>query len=261
MLQREDGVAEAASRQLANGSARSVKEAEDLIASLTGVLSARIVTSAAGEVEEVHVLTTEEISPKLTVRNVESALRAHFDLRLDHRKISVAQTSRESAENSKQEPENAAEPEVSMPLFVERQVPAREGRILFLGYRSDAADGHRTRFTVALEWSGERVTGEATGPTLPRLRADTIATATLRAVEGALGREAEEVGEREISLVLDGVKIVEISDRQFALVAVHALAGRQIVQLSGSAPVGESQDHAVILATLKATDRWVRGQV
>lgn len=60
--------------------------------SLQGVVSARIVARPGGDVEEVHMLTTAEVRPKQTVRNVESALLAHLDLSVDHRKISVAQT-------------------------------------------------------------------------------------------------------------------------------------------------------------------------
>src|SRR5882724_7500850 len=70
-----------------------VKRAENLITSLTGILSARVVVTPQGEVSEVHVLTLSDIQPKQTVRNIESALMAQLGLKIDHRKISVAQTS------------------------------------------------------------------------------------------------------------------------------------------------------------------------
>jgi hypothetical protein len=69
-----------------------VKRAENLITGLTGVLSARIVVTPLGEVSEIHVLTTSDVQPKQVVRNVESALMAQLGMKLDHRKISVAQT-------------------------------------------------------------------------------------------------------------------------------------------------------------------------
>src|ERR687887_152395 len=69
-----------------------VKRAENLITSLTGVLSARVVVTPLGEVSEIHVLTTSEVQPKQVVRNIESALLAQLGMKLDHRKISVAQT-------------------------------------------------------------------------------------------------------------------------------------------------------------------------
>ena len=70
----------------------TIQEAERLLLSLKSVVSARVVTRPGGEVEEIHLLTTDEVRAKQTVRNVESALLAHLDLEVDHRKISVAQT-------------------------------------------------------------------------------------------------------------------------------------------------------------------------
>ena len=69
-----------------------VKRAENLIAGLTGILSARVVVTPLGEVSEIHVLTSSEIQPKQVVRNIESALMAQLGVKIDHRKISVAQT-------------------------------------------------------------------------------------------------------------------------------------------------------------------------
>lgn len=77
--------------------------------SLPGILSVRIVARPGGEIEEVHLLTTTEVSAKQTVRNVESALKARFHLEVDHRKISVAQTS--DPPPPKKEPE--ASPKIS----------------------------------------------------------------------------------------------------------------------------------------------------
>ena len=69
-----------------------MKRVENLITGLTGVLSARVVVTPLGEVSEVHVLTTSSIAPKQVVRNIESALMAQLGFKIDHRKISVAQT-------------------------------------------------------------------------------------------------------------------------------------------------------------------------
>ncbi len=69
-----------------------IRRAEVLLTSLNGVLSARVVTTPTGEITEVHILTEPGLTPKQTVRNVESALLAQLGIKLDHRKISVAQT-------------------------------------------------------------------------------------------------------------------------------------------------------------------------
>src|SRR5215470_12524731 len=69
-----------------------VRRAENLLTSLEGVLSARVVTTPLGEVSEIHVLAQSGLAPKQIVRNIESALLAQLGLRVDHRKISIAQT-------------------------------------------------------------------------------------------------------------------------------------------------------------------------
>ena len=94
----------------------TIHEAEGLLLSLKGVVSARLVTRPGGEVEEVHLLTTDEVKPKQTVRNVESALLAHLDLEVDHRKISVAQTKERLPEPA--EPERAV---ILLPGTCQRQ--------------------------------------------------------------------------------------------------------------------------------------------
>ena len=72
------------------GSVLPIKRAEELLSTLPGIIAARIIAGDSGAVDEIHVLTTADLSPKQTVRNVESALIAHLGMRVDHRKISVA---------------------------------------------------------------------------------------------------------------------------------------------------------------------------
>ena len=56
---------------------RVAEQAEELIRTLPGVVSVRVVEDSDGSVQEIHILTTTEISAKQTVRNVESAMFAH----------------------------------------------------------------------------------------------------------------------------------------------------------------------------------------
>jgi len=78
------------SSSLIAGSVLPIRRAEELLATLPGVIAARIIANETGAVDEIHELTTAEITPKQTVRNIESALIAHLGMRVDHRKISVA---------------------------------------------------------------------------------------------------------------------------------------------------------------------------
>jgi len=101
------------------------REAEELLGSLKGVLSARVVARGDGAVEEVHILTTDEVSPKQTVRNVESALLARYDVTLDHRKISVAQT---TARPPAREPRLKPAREVDEPATI-AELPLRRPKL------------------------------------------------------------------------------------------------------------------------------------
>jgi hypothetical protein len=88
------------------GSVLPLRRAEELISTLPGVLSVRVVPGFSGDVEEIHVLATSEVVPKNMVRNIESALIAQLGLRVNHRKISIAQSL---------DPARAADPSQSMP--------------------------------------------------------------------------------------------------------------------------------------------------
>ena len=189
------------------------------------------------------------------MRNVESALLAHFDLEIDHRKISVAQTKNPPASAGSDAP--AANGSPLKPVV--RPLPTgAESRILFVGHQIETQRSQRVRMVVSVEWQGQQFKGEATGPDVARGRLDAIAHATLGAVEAAM-TATRSTG--DFNLTLDGVKVMDAFDRNYVLVSVHALSGRQVTHLAGSAVVEDTPDKAVIMASLQATDRWVRGRI
>ncbi len=229
----------------------TIQRAEQLLQSLKGVVSARVVARPGGEIDEIHLLTTDEVNAKQTVRNVESALLAHLDLEVDHRKISVAQTK-----------ERPQEPEASqVPVMLHPEPEPSERRMLFQGHQTETERSRRVRHRVEIEWLDARYTGEASAADLPRARLEAVGKATLSAVEAALAAEMEEGAAPSFTLALDGVKVVDAFDRTFALVSVHAISGRKVTALAGATVVEDSPDRATILATLQATDRWVRGRI
>lgn len=243
--------------------AQGIQRAERLLKSLTGIVSARMVASPGGEIQEIHVLTNEEVAPKQTVRNVESALLAELGIEVDHRKISVAQTKEPpraaaSAKTAAPPPAGPASAEDSRIL---QAMPSRvpEERILFVGHQVETQRSHQVKMRVVLEWRGARFEGDAVGAELPRARLETIARATLRAVESVLRAGTD--GNEKFSLALDGVRVMDVFERQYVLVSIHGITGRDVTALSGAGGVNDAPDRAVILATLQATDRWVRGRI
>ena len=219
--------------------------------SLQGVVSARVVARPGGEIDEVHMLTTDEVRPKQTVRNVESALLAQLDLNVDHRKISVAQTTESTASQL---------PDPVLPVQLLAEPTARESRLLFYSHQAETERSNQVKHRVEVEWLGETYVGEARAADLPRPKLEAVAQATLQAIEAAL-RSKQGDGRREVTLSLDGVRIIDAFERKFVLVSVHAISGRDMARLAGTTVSDESTDRAAILATLQATDRWVRGLV
>jgi hypothetical protein len=231
----------------------TIQRAEDLLGSLPGILSVRIVARPGGEIDEIHLLTTTEVSAKQTVRNVESALKARFHLEVDHRKISVAQTS--------DPPPPKEEPEVRTPVLIEKIAPRLGARILFRRHQVEMERARMVKVAVSLEWDGEEYVGDAIGTDLSRARHETVARATLSATQKIVNTLHEGSPKPEVTLSLDGVRIVEAFDRSYVLVGINAICDRDVAHLAGATTADDTSDRAVILATLQATDRWVRGRL
>lgn len=238
-----------------SGNRWTIDSVEKLLQSLTGVVSVRLVAKPGSDIEEIHLLTTEEVTAKQTVRNVESALLAHFDLSVDHRKISVAQTKTPPVSAVAEAPRSTGAP---LKPVVRPLPTSPESRVLFVGHQVESERSQRVRMVVSVDWQGQRFEGEASGPDVARGRLDTMANATLTAVEAAVGSSD---GATDFNLTLDGIKVVDAFDRTYVLVSVHALSGRRVTNLTGSAIVTDTAEKAVIMASLQATDRWVRGRL
>ena len=251
------------SSPLIAGSVLPIKRAEELLATLPGVIAARIIASDNGAVDEIHVLTTSEVTPKQTVRNIESALIAHLGMRVDHRKISVATTlesqpSRESKDAAREKEKEreakivaeaaaiAAAATPVLPVKLERV----SGRLLYfedVEVRRSRAKGIACR--VTLKKGDETFVGEAEGMENERSRIELAARAALQALAQA------EPSDR--ALALDGVRLIEAFDREFVFVGVTARFARTSALLTGSCEIRESAETASVLAVLDATNRWI----
>ena len=245
------------SSPLIAGSVLPIKRAEELLATLPGVIAARIIASDNGAVDEIHVLTTSEVTPKQTVRNIESALIAHLGMRVDHRKISVATTletqpSREAVREAAREKEAKAAADAAATTAAAAAVKLERlnGRLLYfedVEVRRSRAKGIACR--VTLKKGDESFVGEAEGMENERSRIELAARAALQALAQA------EPSDR--ALALDGVRLIEAFDREFVFVGITARLGRTSALLTGSCEIRESAETASVLAVLDATNRWI----
>ena len=228
-----------------------LKRAEELLASLPGVVSARIVASPSGAVDEIHLLTTDEVQPKQTVRNVESALLAHLGMRVSHKKISVATTTEPGLRKSGEFASVATPlPATAMPVVPAPVVEERKSRRLYfedVEVRRSRSLGVACR--VTLRKGEETFVGEADGMENERQRIELAARAALAAIAAAEGDSR--------TLGLEGCRLIEAFDRQFVFAGISARFGRDNQLLTGSAEVRESPEQSAVLAVLDATNRWV----
>jgi hypothetical protein len=211
-----------------------VRRAENLLTSLQGVLSARLVVSPLGEVEEVHILTQGGTPPKQVVRNVESALLAHLGLRVDHRKISVAQT-------AEVRPIEALDQEAV-------RVQALRRGVLFNRIEFAGGTAGRIGLTVSLQYLDEELSGGAEAVDNARARMQASARATVTALEKLVARGTLEV---------EGVQMVEAFGRRYVMAGVLVAENRGSYLLTGTCELAESPERAAVLAVLDATNRWL----
>src|SRR3954447_13271723 len=163
------------------GTLLPIERAEELLQTLPGVLNVRIVSGQTGEVSEVHILTTNELSPKQTVRNVESALLAHLGMRVSHKKISVA-TSTDPNAKPVEMPVRSGE---VVSVAMGPQPPRR--RIYFEDVEVRRSRTRGVTCRVTLRKGDQTFVGEAEGMENERLRIELAARATLTAMQQAEG--------------------------------------------------------------------------
>ncbi len=240
------------------GSVLPIKRAEELILTLPGVISARIIAGDSGAIDQIHVLTTSELTPKQMVRNIESALIAHLAMRIDHRKISVATTSETKPkllEQESRQPQVAVPPPAAQPAEREQSAASapRTGPFARRLYFEDVeVRGSRSKglsCRVTLRKGNSSYIGEALGIEGDRSRVELAARATLLAIADADNREGQ--------LGVQGVKVFDAFDRTFVFVAVSVRSGRDNKVLTGSVEMRESAESAGVLAVLDATNRWI----
>jgi len=229
------------------GSVLPIQRAEELLGTLPGVISARIMASPNGAVEEIHVLTTDEVAAKQTVRNVESALIAHLGMRVSHKKISVATSSdgRPRIVDAPVSPRTT--PAGGIEAVTDAETPRRRLYFEDVEVRRSRSKGVACR--VTLRKGDQTFVGESEGLENERLRIELAARAALTAIALAEGNSRV--------LGLEGCRVVEAFEREFVFVGVTTRKGRETALMTGSAEIRESPETASVLAVLDATNRWI----
>jgi hypothetical protein len=237
-----------------------LRKIERLLVGLEGVGSLKIVPDGHGGIDEVHVLSASDLSPKQIVRNIESALLAEFGMQIDHRKISIARTRAPEispaqamrAQKLLEEQEAALAAAAREPVPVPAPEPAFPPRTVLKDIHMERLAGREFSCRVEIVRDDETFVGEAEGPDFERSRMEVAAAACLEALLQS--------GGPDVHLSLQGVSMLHSMGRTFVVIAVGAGIGRRAQSLSGIATVEDSVEEAAVLAGMMATNRWLEGR-
>jgi hypothetical protein len=233
----------------------TISELEAALGQIAEVRAARIVASADGRIDEIHVLGLPGKAPKQLVRDVESTLIAGFGITVDRRKISIAQIGiaerpaapvqiapvRDLQPDFDPEPEAESDPETITGS-------ATGTRLRVLGVNSDS-DSLRVSVRVRIDRDGTETTGEASGPAGTNMRQRLVAEATLHAVEAS----CEVPG----GYAVEEVAVTMLGGRQVAVCSIVTVTAEGEEALSGSAIVRHTVESATVRATLDALNRRI----
>lgn len=202
------------------------REYEAMIRRIKDVISARVMFSPDGAIEEIHVLASGTRNAKQLVRDVESSLIAQ-GVAVDHKKISVA-------------------------LLTPEPVEAAGGRARILSFAL-ARSGRSVEARVRLEFRGTSAEGVAQGPSTVGGRNRAVAEATLSAVQRFIKAPCE--------LFLEDCGLVQVGNRRVATVCVVEFDAQDERTLLGSCLCRQDEVESIIRATLDAVNRrlslWV----
>lgn len=199
-------------------------EVEHALTTVPGVLGARLVPGFEREVDELHVLTTLDRSPKQTVRDLQTVLMARFGVPTDHRVVSVVQ-------------------------LEEQRVGGALANRVTIDTVGVTHAGLEVRAEVALHSGEDHLVGSGDGPSTTQGRQRAVGRATLDALRPLLG---------ETHVVeLQGSEILEVLGNRVAVSLVQFRTGRGEHTVAGSAIVRDATEDAIVRSVLDALNRTI----
>ncbi len=210
---------------------KRAEEMRQLICQLQGVVAAQVVLDEKGDLAEIHILSESERSPKQLVRDVESAIQAQLGVRVDHKKVSVAQVDR------------------NKDVSILPRAPTR----IELSKIDLSVSGLDCQARVSLSRNGTESCGAAAGYSSKESLLRLTASATSNAVKQFLGEACW--------LLVEDVVSLSLVKREVVLVLLVLVTPESSVELVGAAIVRRSLQEAAASATLNAINRYLAPSV
>ena len=201
----------------------ALMDMEKIMNSIEGINSSKVIYNDYGQIEEIHIIADQNRGAKQISRDIQSLLVAKFDMRVDHKKISVAQICSDDK--------------------VERSHRFSIGAI---GY---CLADNLVEIKVLLKKDGKEfestVQGTNTRNNIYRL----FVQATLECVHASLHRN-------DVFLVEDIAK-VNVAKQEVINIAIEYISGTTEELLVGCAVLKKDDYEAIVKATLDAVNRKV----
>jgi hypothetical protein len=195
---------------------------EKHIVKLPDILSCRLKLNQQ-QIVEIHVLSTFGRNPKQISRDIQSLCIAAYDIEIDRKIISVAQT------------------------YSDEQYIS--SRVLFKEVSHHVKESHVSEIRVTIAFSDEEKTGLVTGVNSKSNNNRMVVAATIQALS--------EIFKLSSQLVLEEVRVVEISGEEAVLVAICVMNGFDEEIVVGTALVKRSLNETIVRATLDALNRKI----
>jgi hypothetical protein len=197
----------------------NISQLEDILRKINGIFDCRIVATE-DQIEEIHVLASPRRTPKQLVRDIESACMARFGLRIDHKKVSIAQLAGESA-------------------------ATREDGICLEKMSLEYTDGN-LEVKVQVDCKGQTYEGQAKGGSTPALRMRLVAQAILSAIEKS---------QENTQFILEEIRQEEIGRNKVVLVSILAFVKGEEQQLVGMSKLDNSDIQTAAAAVLDVLEK------
>ena len=199
----------------------NVKEIEEFLNKIISVLNNRVVLNDKGEMVEVHILSNSQRSAKQIIRDVQTVLTTKFNLKIDHKIISIAQV------YEKDEDYNLHRLSIEEVEYSTSQRTAKA--------------------RVALGYNGNTYVGDCEGVQSSMQSNKLVARATLKAVESFLNNK--------MNLLLEEIKTIRIADKNVVVSCVNLIDRHSEKCLIGNCVVDNDVNLAITKSVLDALNR------
>ena len=194
---------------------------EDVITKIQGVTHAKVVYNNE-ELEEVHIIANTIRSPKQIVRDIESALLAIFNYRIDRKLISIAQIDTGETKSIK--------------------------RIRYEGISLDIKDNNvECEVRLIMNDDEYKSTETAIGTSVNRRKV--VAKATISAIEDIIGKP--------FIFDVEDIVINSIREISYVTVIINMINNTAEEVLIGTAIIRNDMNEAIAKATLDAINRRI----